>query len=223
MTDTEPTALRGSGAGLTDAELARLVDKGHQHVNQTCRRLAEQGLIVRDSSLGSITNRVATDPLTRTRSKIGPQAAAPVAEDWSREGNVQSRVVVYLAGTGWTIVSVADTARRELGVDVVAEQDGVRLLVDVKGWPSTTYARGERAGQQKPTQPSLRATHWFADGLTTLIRRGAEPNSRLALALPDKPRVWSLLAEAGWALRRPNIIVDLVEAGGSVRIWEGEN
>ena len=52
---------------------------------------------------------------------------------------------------------------------------GSELLVEVKGWPSTTYAKGERAGQPKPTQPTLQATHWFAEGLTTLIRRGAEP------------------------------------------------
>lgn len=222
VTEQVPAALRGSGAELTDAEIARLVDKGHQHVNQTCRRLAEQGLIVRDSSLGSITKRVATDPPTRARSAMRPQSA-PVAEDRSREGNVQSRVVAYLAGTGWTIVSVADTARRDHGIDVVAEQDGVQLMVGAKGWPSTTYARGKRAGQLKPTQPNLQATHWFAEGLATLIRRGAEPNSRLALALPDMPRYRSLRAEAGWALRRLNMIVYLVEAAGSVQTWEGAN
>jgi len=32
---------------------------------------------------------------------------------------------------------------------------GRRLLVEVKGWPSTTYASGERAGLPKPTQPTL--------------------------------------------------------------------
>ena len=40
-------ALRGSSAGISDAELARLLGKGHQHINQTCRTLADQGLIVR--------------------------------------------------------------------------------------------------------------------------------------------------------------------------------
>ncbi len=96
-------------------------------------------------------------------------------------------------------------------------------MVEVKGWPSSTYARGERAGQPKPTQPTLQATHWFSEALTSLIRRGAEPGSRLAMGLPDMPRYRMLLGEAGWALDRLDITVYLVAADGAVEIWEREN
>jgi hypothetical protein len=216
-------ALRNTSAAMSDAELADLLGKGHQHINQTCRALANQGLIVRDSSLGSITNRLTTVAPPRAGDRLSvPSPAAPV-DDWAWEGNVQSGVVTQLAATGWRIVAVADTARRQQGADIIAERDGARLLVEVKGWPSTTYARGDRAGQSEPTQPTLQATHWFAEGLTTLIRRASDLSVRLALALPDMPRYRTLLAEAGWAIQRLDIIVYLVEADGAVRIWEPEN
>ena len=217
-------ALRSSPAGMTDAELARLLGKRHQHINQICRALADQGLIVRDSSLGSISNRLATVAPQRASDRpTVPIPAGPVDDGWAWEGNVQSGVVTQLAATGWRIVAVADTARRQQGADIIAERDGTRLLVEVKGWPSTTFARGDRAGQPKPTQPTLQATHWFAEGLTTLIRRGAGLSARLALALPDMPRYRTMLAEAGWAVQRLEIIVYLVEADGIVHTWEPEN
>jgi hypothetical protein len=217
-------ALGDSAGGLTDAELADRLAKRHQHINQTCRTLADQGLIVRDNSLGSITNRLAADPPQRASvQRTVPPSAEPADNDWAWEGNVQSRVVAHLAREGWRIISVADTARRQQGTDIVAERYGTRLLAEVKGWPSATYARGERMGQPKPTQPTLQATHWFAEGLSTLIRRGAEPGTRLALALPDKPRYRRLLAEAGWAIQRLEMSVYLVEADGVVHTWEPEN
>jgi hypothetical protein len=51
----------------------------------------------------------------------------------------------------------------------------------------------------------------------------AELAKRLALALSDKPRYRTFLGEADWALKRLDITVYLVTAGGSVEIWEREN
>jgi hypothetical protein len=215
-------ALRARSEGLTDAELAALLRKRHQHINQTCRTLANQGLIIRDNAYGGIINK-ASGRVPETPTREPHPLAASTADEWTWEGNVQSRVATHLAKTGWSIIAVANTAQRERGVDIIAERDGRRMLVEVKGWPSTTYARGERAGQPKPTPPTLQATHWFAELLTSLIRRGAEPGSRLAMGLPDMPRYRSLLGEADWALERLDITVYLVTADGAVRVWEREN
>jgi hypothetical protein len=218
--------LRALGArptGMTDAELAAMVGKRHQHINQTCRTLASQGLITRDESNGRIVNRVVDDVLRTGVATAQSAAQSHGEQEWAWEGNVQSCVVAHLAATGWSILRVADTARRERGVDIIAQRDGQRLLVEVKGWPSSTYARGERVGQPKPTQPTLQATHWFAEALTSLIRRGGEPGSRLAIGLPDKPRYRTLLDEAAWALERLAITVYLATAEGAVQIWEREN
>jgi hypothetical protein len=222
MADDVLRAIRARPKGMTDAELAALFRKRHQHINQTCRTLADQGLIIRDHAHGGIINKVSgMAPETHTREPR--PLAASTAEEWTWEGNVQSRIVTHLAKSGWNIIAVANTAQRERGVDIIAERDRQRILVEVKGWPSTTYARGERAGQPKPTQPTLQATHWFAELLTSLIRRGAERGSRLAMALPDMPRYRTLLGEAAWALERLDITVYLVTAEGSVQVWEREN
>jgi hypothetical protein len=217
-------ALRGNAAGMTDAELAALLRRRHPHINQTCRHLADQGLIVRDDSRGQIISQLGPKSVVRSTSQVPwPVPMPDHAKDWAWEGNVQSRVVSHLTGTSWHVIAVADTARREPGADIIAEREGSRLLVEVKGWPGTTYARGERAGQAKPTQPTLQAAHWFAEGLITLIRRGKAPGTQLALALPDKPRYRTLLSEAGWALDRLEILVYLVTADGSVQTWGTEN
>jgi Holliday junction resolvase-like predicted endonuclease len=215
-------ALRARTAGMTDAELAKLLAKNHPHVNQVCHRLASQGLIVREDSHSGIVNKISADTPMPPPRRAAP-AAPSTAHEWAWEGHVQSRVATYLAANGWSIIRVADTAQRERGIDIIAERDARRLLVEVKGWPSTTYARGERAGQAKPTQPTTQAAVWFAEALTTLIRRGAESGSRLAMGLPDMPRYRTLLFEAGWALERLDITVYLVTADGTVEIWEQEN
>lgn len=82
--------------------------------------------------------------------------AAP-HEEWFWEGNVQAAVVRHLAAERWDIRRVADTASRERGVDIEAVLDGTQLLVEVKGYPSTTYASGDRAGQTRRTSAPLQA------------------------------------------------------------------
>jgi hypothetical protein len=213
-------ALRDHVSGMTDSELAVLLGKRHPQINQACRGLASQGLIIRDNSHGHIINGVseAAPPPSRP-----PSAAESSARDWGWEGNVQSQIVTFLAATGWSVIHVADTARREQGVDIVARRDGHRLLVEVKGWPGTTYARGERAGQPKPTPPSLQATVWFAEAMMSVIRHGAERGQALAIGLPDMPRHRTLLGDTGWALEQLGITVYLVAVDGTVQQWEREN
>ena len=223
VSDDALRALRARPTGMTDAELAAMLGKRHQHINQTCRTLASQGLIVRDNSYGGIVNRISGDAPSPRVPAVRPMVHSTGEQEWAWEGNLQSRLTTHLAINGWSIIRVANTAQRERGVDIIAGRDGRRLLVEVKGWPSSTYAWGERAGQPKPTQPTLQAAHWFAEGLTSLIRRGAEPGARLALGLPDMPRYRTLLSEAGWALERLDITIYLVTAEGAVEIWEREN
>ena len=233
--------LSGQPAGMSDAEIAHRLGRAHAHINQECRRLAAQGLVIRDRGAGTIVNRLATgaatvkiapvpdravsrnadgmSPALRDRQVRNPQRH-PELRDPGWEGDVQAAVVRYLSATGWAILRVADTATRERGVDVIAERDGRRLLVEVKGWPTTTYARGDRVGQPKPTPPSAQAGVWFAQGLLKLIRcHGVEPDAGLALALPDRPRYRTLLDDSRWAFERLGITVLLVDSNGTVTTW----
>lgn len=214
-------ALCARPGGMKDTDLAKILDKNHPYINQVCRRLADQGLIAREHCYGAIVNGL-NDGAAAADPQAG-QGVSTMTAEWAWEGNVQSRVATYLAGAGWSIIRVADTAQRERGVDIIAERGGQRLLVEAKGWPSSTYARGEHAGQPKQTQPSTQASIWFAEGLVTLIRRGGTPGAHLGLALPDIQRYRTLLDEVEWALGRLGITVFLVSAQGAVEVVEREN
>jgi DNA-binding CsgD family transcriptional regulator len=200
--------------GLTDAELARLIGATHQTVNQTCRRLASEHLIRRDDLGRPIMNFATDDP-----PPIRPQAASAHDEEWFWEGNVQSLVVRHLASRGATLRSVVDTATRARGTDIVAVLDGRVLHVEVKGWPSTHYADPRRAGEVKPTQPTLQATHWFAGAVLSALRlRGKHPADRVVTAFPDFTRYRNLAAETAAPLRTIGIEIWLVTESGDVTI-----
>lgn len=140
-----------------------------------------------------------------------------VRTEWHWEGNVQAAVVAALVRAGWTIRRVADTALRERGVDVEAILDGRTALIEVKGFPSTFYAAGERAGEPKPTNPRLQAKHWLADAVFATLRlRSAQAAALVAIAVPEHPRYRTLVAEIAPALDRLAIAVLVVGQDGAV-------
>ncbi len=221
ISDDVLALVRAHPDGLTDAEIARRLGKLHQQVNTRCRHLAEAGVIVRDRRGGVIVNRIvdsAEVPSRRAAATPAPKGSAMDDPRW--EGNVQAALVRHLVARGWSVVSLADTASQERGVDVVAERAGRRMLIEVKGWPSTTYVRGDRAGQPKPTAPTVQAKHWFAEVLLAVLRlRERHPECAVAIALPDMPRYRMLLSEVQSALTELVIMVLLVQDGGDVTTW----
>ena len=130
---------------MASAEQAARLGKSQLDVNVACRRLVEQGLIVRDGSADVIINRVREDAVPPPRDSR-PGASVTHVKRGS-EGNVHINAVAHLAASGWSIIQVADTARRERGIDIIAEQNGQRLLVEVKDRPTAAHARGEEAGE----------------------------------------------------------------------------
>ena len=143
-----------------------------------------------------------TDPLGAKESEL--QDAA----EWFAEADVQAAVVSFLSGAGWRIVSTADTASKERGVDVVAEREGETIGIEVKGFPSRSYADPRRAAQKKPTSPSTQAGHWFAQAVLAAMRlRGKHPGWRSVIALPRFPRYENLLTETSGSLTAAGIEV----------------
>jgi hypothetical protein len=201
--------------GMTDAQLAERLGKRHQRVNQCCRMLVDEGRLTRDSGSGTIINRLvgaiagsATTPPPVVRENSTDRA-------WPHEVAVQSALVGWLVRESWQIVRVADTETRERGTDVVAERGGVRLLVEVKGYPAATYARGPNAGQPKPTAPTLQASHWLAGAIFKAMRmRGADDEARVVVALPDAARYGTLLTEVDQSLRGARIEAWMVARTG---------
>jgi hypothetical protein len=157
------------------------------------------------------------------RDRIARREASPIERavdptaPWYWEGNVQATVARFLVSEGWVIESVADTASRQQGIDLMATNGARRLAVEVKGYPGTVYARGERAGQPKPTAPATQARHWFAQALLTAVLVGdSEEYAEVAVAFPDMPRFRDLIKRSEWALRRLGVRVFVVGEGGEV-------
>jgi len=136
---------------------------------------------------------------------------------WCREADVQAAVVAHLRAQGWVIVSTADTARRERGIDVVAVRDGVTVAVEVKGYPERRYADPARSAETKPTHPSNQARHWYAQAiLTAMITRSERPDDRSVIALPDVPRYRGLHRRTRPSLDACGISVWWVASHGGV-------
>jgi hypothetical protein len=152
-------------------------------------------------------------------------AVAPVArlveaphEAWFWEGNVQATVVRHLASEGWHIRRVADTASRERGIDIEADRDGDRLLVEVKGYPASTYASGERAGETKRTSAPLQARAYFSHALLTgVLMRSDHDEAHVVIAFPEMETYATLARRTVGTLASAGIEVWLVAQDGQVR------
>jgi hypothetical protein len=123
-----------------------------------------------------------------------------------------------MSADGWRILSVANTATKEHGIDVIALRNGETVGIEVKGFPSRGYADPARAGEVKRSSPSTQASHWYSQALLAAMRlRGNEPTWRSVVALPDFPRYRDLHAETAASLVAAQIEVWWVEATGAVR------
>lgn len=181
--------------GVDDDELTKVLDlKYRQQANQRCRELESEGLVKRRLRHGKIHNFwVGGDkviiPKKRGESTLLTSPSKNDKENWFWEGNVQSVVVHYLASKGYSIRSVADTAKKQPGKDIIAEKDGKLLWVTVKGYPKGT----------KKTRPTTQASHWFKQAMFDIIEyRGESQEVELALALPDFSRYRTLVERIKW-------------------------
>jgi hypothetical protein len=219
--------LRENPTGLSDGDLARRFGKYHSHVHQTCVRLAEQGLIHRDTTVRPLINRIADAGRKRSIGAASssatplraPSATAPAdgGKDWYWEGNVQGAVVSHLVRQGWRIMRAADTSLRERGTDIVAQRDATVLHVEVKGWPSASYADPARAGEQKRTLPTAQAGTYFGGAvLSALQLRDRAPADEVALAFPDMPRYRALASDVAQSLGTLRVSVLFVSQDGTV-------
>lgn len=199
--------------GLTDAELARLTGALHPAINQVCRQLAAEDLIHRDDAFRPIVNRGTGAAIAAARTRI------PVAyrEEWFWEGNVVGLVVRHLGQLGAAVRSVADTASKARGTDIVATLDGRTLHIEVKGWPSTSYADPARAHEPKRTNPTVQAKHWMAEAVFSALRlRARHDDDRVIVAFPSFPRYENLADEVAPVLARAEVEMWFVREDGVV-------
>jgi Holliday junction resolvase-like predicted endonuclease len=153
----------------------------------------------------------------------GTQASATAAGqsastgDWHTEAKVQAMAVAHLVREGWQIVSEADTASRQRGIDLVTMRENEELAIEVKGFPGRGFADPRRAGERKRTRPSTQATGWYGRAiLAAMLTRSRRPYARSVIALPDFPRYRDLFTETARSLQKCNIEVWWVSQDGDV-------
>ncbi len=177
--------------GVDDDELAKALGlSARQHANMACRQLAKAGLLTRRPVNDKIRNFLLSGaaPVPSLSSR-GTPVNSPKTANWFWEGNVQDSVIAYLKKQSYQILSFADTASHERGIDIIAEKDGRQLWVSVKGYPKGT----ER------TSPTLQAGHWFKKVVFDMIEyRERDKTVSLAIALPDYPRYRNMAAKITW-------------------------
>lgn len=143
-----------------------------------------------------------------------------VTTDWFWEGNVVAAIVRFLEHSGWVIVTAADTLSKERGVDIHATKDGMSLLVEAKGFPSTNYRDPRRSGERKPTNPTNQAQQWYSHALLKVMRlQNKHPEAIVALGFPDFPRYRALFDETRGGLEKLGIGLLTVRETGDVVTW----
>jgi hypothetical protein len=202
--------LKDHPDGVDDDALAEELGLSQrQQANAICNKLKKEGFVAQRKVQGKIHNFWLGDsPLPRERpaSEVAKSLTPDQDKtaDWFWEGNVQAQMVKFLASQNFLIRSVADTASRQQGIDIVAELNGKPLWVSVKGYPRDT-AR---------TRASTQAGHWFKEAVFDILKyRGQSKDVNLGLALPDYPRYRSMAAKIAW----------LKSVVGFVYFWVQEN
>lgn len=160
--------------------------------------------------------RAATDTARPAPPPATPTSASKQGE-WHQEANVQASVVRHLAVHGYDVLAVANTQAREHGIDVLAAKDGARVGIEVKGYPSKTYADPRRASEQKRTAPPTQARMWFASALMSAMRlRSSQPQTASVIAVPDFQTYRNLARAVAWSLEQCEISVWFVGEDGTV-------
>lgn len=193
------SVLRDS-PGLSDRELTdRLLGSGcHQsRVNQEARLLEGQSQLVRqrraDGIIGNYppggvpndADEGSSFEINRTAEKLSEDEIKEVLADW-------------LSASSWN-VEVAWGKRQ--GIDIAAERNGTRWLIEVKGLGSRNAMR----------------VNYFLAVLGETLQRMDEPKAKYSIALPDVGqfrRLWDRLPEV--AKERTKITVLFVSEEGAV-------
>jgi hypothetical protein len=229
MTVFSPAQLigqaRSMGSGYPDTTLRTFI-VGPMCVNSPDHHAVQYGDLERVAR--GLYRLVPTGPEAPDPQPLGPEAlidaaveSTPTAHDdeWFWEGNVQASVVSHLATTGWRIRRVANTSAGEHGVDIEADRQGERLVIEVKGYPGTTYARGERKGAAKTTPAAAQARAYFSNALLSgVLMRTDVTDARVVLAFPDVPTYANLGRRASAPLTAAGIEVWLVARDGVITV-----
>lgn len=205
--------------GANDDLLASELGIAHrQAVNQTCRRLASQGILMRDRDpvSGKIINRMsdgdgtAVAPATSSVSAANRPEAVPVTRVVTLAGDQAVRQFVYAGEVDLTEDQVKQAVEGALrqeswnvdtrwgrahGIDIEARRGAERLVLEAKG---------------EGSRPAMRV-NFFLGALGELLQRMDSPAACYGLALPAHRQFAGLVSRLpAWVRARLNLRFYLV-------------
>lgn len=191
--------LRENG-NLSDREITDiLVGKGaaQQPINQTCRDLESQGIIVRSKMDGRIKNFLANN---RLEPIVKPQEKKSVIENdpTLSEDILKKHLEGWLIQNGWKVQVAWGHSQ---GIDICAVQDSKRWVIEVKG-----------EGSRQPMR-----VNYFLAILGESLQRMNDPESDYSIALPDLKQfrnLWERLPAL--AKQRTEISILFVDRNGNI-------
>ncbi|MGI8527717.1 MAG: hypothetical protein ACR2K5_16405 [Pseudolabrys sp.] len=120
---------------------------------------------------------------------------------------------------GSHIDAVADTRSKQRGADIRAFRGQEELILEVKGYPSTLYRDPKRSAEQKRTNPTNQAQHWYSRALLKAVRlQNAYPNALVGVAFPHFPRYQRLFEDTQRTFQKLGIAVYFVKEACVARV-----
>lgn len=142
--------------------------------------------------------------------------------DWFHESKISGKLAEYLIQHNYILSQNNSEKIESRGIDIIAERDGKKELIEVKGYPSIYYkdAKKRREGMVKKTKPGLQCTHWFDDCLSTTIKNYGSKDDIIAMAFPACARYEKqmYMRQAYFTDNNLNIKIYFVKEDGSVVI-----
>ena len=208
-------AVRGR-PGMTDAELRQFTGvEPHQQVNQTCRRLEEQGLIRRlPGSDGRITNIPAAQPARREPTTLGKQSQRRSSAPQIRESSthLSSSTAEDFPHNRGTLVVIPCSGRKAQGD---APRTAGRSIVDLLPPHLAERLSDSRASMAVPSQLDestvLPAVHRYIGTLYDSV--GSRLDDAIAGGVPFA------IISGGYGLVLPTERIGMYSRRFTVRDW----
>lgn len=186
--------------GLSDREIGEYLfgnDHHHQHINQTCNKLAQKQQIVRDDSFRPTRNILIGSASRNENFSIRHSERTASSHDLSEDA-LKQHLHTWLAGQNWeTTIAWGKTH----GIDIEARKGPHRWLIEVKGIGSLSAMR----------------VNYFLAILGEILQRMNDDSAKYSIALPKTPQfigLWNRFPDL--AKQRTGISALFVDSAGNV-------
>jgi hypothetical protein len=186
--------------GLSDRELTEIIlgkGKHQSQVNQEARLLERQGRLIRRVRQDGVQGNYPAGQASASKEITAKPVIKRTPERLS-EDELKEYLETWLAATGW---STHVAWGQSQGFDIIAEKDGARWMIEVKGLGSWQQVRVNN----------------FTAILGETLQRMDTPEAKYSIALPDIPQfrgLWERLPDL--AKQRTMINALFVSGGGDI-------